>query len=354
MPDDAQDFDDEPELDDDTLEEDDEELELDDDVVAEVETDDVVVADDATETTTPAARPKKGSDEASDDEDDDGVDLEEELHPDDVEEPLDVLLHERTTTDRLEEEANELEDEDLEPDAPGEASGRVVPRRDDEFLCRSCFLVKPLSQLARRREGPLSRLRVSRAPEGADPLLPGAVAAVASGLLLACAFPALDWGPFALFALDAAAVGMATSADRRAPRSTGSSPASRSSACCCGGSSTSARWRSCRSSRPRPRTGPSPARSSGGSGVGRCARRGSPPRCGSSSRPSVSAGRSAASRGGRSGSRCTTSRSPAHWRALVACPLCRSSSCSSTGRCCRCSSRRASGARDLARSSRPS
>jgi hypothetical protein len=84
-----------------------------------------------------------------DDEDDDVVDLEEELHPDDVEEPLDVLLHERTKADRLEEEANDLEDDDLEPDEKGDVSTRVVPRRDDEFLCRSCFLVKPLSQLAR-------------------------------------------------------------------------------------------------------------------------------------------------------------------------------------------------------------
>jgi hypothetical protein len=150
MPDDDEDFDaDEPELDDDDLDEDEDDLDLDDDVVADVDDADDDLVDDEIETSVPVARPKKGSDDGSDDEDDDAIDLEEELHPDDVEEPLDVLLHERTTTDRLEEEANELEDEDLEPDAPGEASGRVVPRRDDEFLCRSCFLVKPLSQLAR-------------------------------------------------------------------------------------------------------------------------------------------------------------------------------------------------------------
>lgn len=39
------------------------------------------------------------------------------------------------------------------------------------------------------------------APAGAEPLLPGAVAAAVSGLLLAAAFPALDWGPLALVAL---------------------------------------------------------------------------------------------------------------------------------------------------------
>lgn len=98
---------------------------------------------------TTTAKTTKRGDESTDEEDDDVVDLEEELHPDDVEEPLDVLLHERTTSDRLEEEANELEDDELEPDERGDGSARVVPRRDDEFLCRSCFLVKPLSQLAR-------------------------------------------------------------------------------------------------------------------------------------------------------------------------------------------------------------
>ncbi len=39
------------------------------------------------------------------------------------------------------------------------------------------------------------------APAGAEPLLPGAVAAAASGLLLGAAFPSLDWGPLALVAL---------------------------------------------------------------------------------------------------------------------------------------------------------
>jgi hypothetical protein len=158
MADDDEEFDDdEPELDDDELEADDE-LELDDDVVAVVDADgdgDEVVVEEVIEdaAAAPAARTSKraGSDDSgsTDEDEDDVVDLEEELHPDDVEEPLDVLLHERTTTDRLEEEATELDDDDLEPDAPGDASGRVVPRRDDEFLCRSCFLVKPLSQLAR-------------------------------------------------------------------------------------------------------------------------------------------------------------------------------------------------------------
>ena len=95
-----------------------------------------------------AGTTKAGGDEADDDEDDENLDLEEELHPDDVEEPLDVLLAERTAAERIDEEEADLEDED-EPDNPAEGTGKIVPRRDDEFLCRSCFLVKPMSQLAK-------------------------------------------------------------------------------------------------------------------------------------------------------------------------------------------------------------
>jgi len=88
-------------------------------------------------------------DDDTEEEGDDVVDLEEELHPDDVEEPLDVLLAERTAAERLDEDEADLEDDDLEPDAPGDTSGKIVPRSDNEFLCRSCFIVKPLSQLAK-------------------------------------------------------------------------------------------------------------------------------------------------------------------------------------------------------------
>jgi apolipoprotein N-acyltransferase len=42
---------------------------------------------------------------------------------------------------------------------------------------------------------------VRSAADGADPLLPGAAASVATGLVLGVAFPALDWGPLALVAL---------------------------------------------------------------------------------------------------------------------------------------------------------
>ena len=71
------------------------------------------------------------------------VDLDEELHPDDVEEALDVVLRERTAKVGLEE--SDLDDE---PDDRGEGSTRILPRRPGEFLCSSCFLVLPLHQLA--------------------------------------------------------------------------------------------------------------------------------------------------------------------------------------------------------------
>ena len=77
------------------------------------------------------------------DEDDDVVDLDEELHPDDVEEALDVVLRERTVAAGL-----EGEEDDDEPDEPGEGGTKIVPRRENEFLCRSCFLVLPRHQLA--------------------------------------------------------------------------------------------------------------------------------------------------------------------------------------------------------------
>jgi hypothetical protein len=87
--------------------------------------------------------------EGGDDEDDDGVvDLDEELHPDDVEEPLDVLLQERTASATLEDDEEEVEDDEVDGDERGDGPTRIVPRRADEFLCKSCFLVLPLRRLA--------------------------------------------------------------------------------------------------------------------------------------------------------------------------------------------------------------
>ena len=146
-------FEDEPELDDEDLDDDadaieedfDEELidddaEIDDDLEAEVADEEVLVplAGVVVEVAAPGA-----ATETEEEEEDDVVDLDEELHPDDVEEALDVVLRERTVAAGL-----EGEDDEDEPDEPGEGGTKIVPRRENEFLCRSCFLVLPRHQLA--------------------------------------------------------------------------------------------------------------------------------------------------------------------------------------------------------------
>jgi hypothetical protein len=143
------DFEDEPDLDEDDLDEDvlDEEFVEDDDdeILAE---DDLAEGEEIeTELLDVVAVPGvlvTPSEGEGDEEEDDVVDLDEELHPDDVEEALDVVLRERTVAAGLEED----EEEDEEPDDRGEAGTKIVPRRENEFLCKSCFLVLPLHQLA--------------------------------------------------------------------------------------------------------------------------------------------------------------------------------------------------------------
>ena len=138
------DFEDEPtldeeDLDEDVLEEDlveDDDL-LDDDLVEDLDEDLVAVVPSPGALIEPAET-------VAEDEEDDVVDLDEELHPDDVEEALDVVLRERTVAQGLEED----EEEDDEPDDRGEAGTKIVPRRENEFLCKSCFLVLPRHQLA--------------------------------------------------------------------------------------------------------------------------------------------------------------------------------------------------------------
>jgi hypothetical protein len=139
------DFEDEPVLDDDDLDEDvlEEDLLDDDDVVDDDLVDDI---DEAIVDVIPVVPGVvvEPAEPAEEDEEDDVVDLDEELHPDDVEEALDVVLRERTVAAGLEGD----EEDDDEPDEPGEAGTKIVPRRENEFLCKSCFLVLPRHQLA--------------------------------------------------------------------------------------------------------------------------------------------------------------------------------------------------------------
>jgi hypothetical protein len=128
------------------LDEDDEDLDadLDLDDAADGDLDPELLADGesavavATETAAPAG----------DEEDEEVLDLDEELHPDDVEAPLDALLEEKTAAATMDEEEEELEEDEPEGDERGEGPTRIVPRRADEFQCMSCYLVLPRTQLA--------------------------------------------------------------------------------------------------------------------------------------------------------------------------------------------------------------
>jgi len=133
-----------PSLDEDDLLDEDDDADADDiDDIDDIDdlddADPVVVVGDAAVKTAEA--------EGEEDEDDETLDLEEELHPDDVEEPLDVLLLERTSSGLLDEEEYDDEDDD-DTDERAEPGSRIPPKRPGEFVCRSCFLVKHPSQLA--------------------------------------------------------------------------------------------------------------------------------------------------------------------------------------------------------------
>jgi hypothetical protein len=139
----------EEEPDEEVLDEDDA---LDDDLDTDLVADDpdVVVEADIVEgevVPVPAAAPAVAP-AAETEEEEDVLDLDEELHPDDVEAPLDALLQERTAKATLEDEEEEVEEEEVDVDERGEGPTKIVPRRPGEFLCASCFLVLPRNQLA--------------------------------------------------------------------------------------------------------------------------------------------------------------------------------------------------------------
>jgi hypothetical protein len=144
-------FEDEPELDEEELDEDALEEDFDEELVGDdLEDDDEIeaVVEDEAVLVVPLVGAvveeiEPGTVAVEEEEEDDVVDLDEELHPDDVEEALDVVLRERTVAAGL-----EGEDDEDEPDEPGEGGTKIVPRRENEFLCRSCFLVLPRHQLA--------------------------------------------------------------------------------------------------------------------------------------------------------------------------------------------------------------
>ncbi|MFZ4515804.1 MAG: DUF4193 family protein, partial [Acidimicrobiia bacterium] len=142
-------------LDEDDLETDD--LETDDIDEGDLETDALDVAVEGAEDFDLDAGLEVGStvgtatDTATESEDDDSdvLEIDDELHPDDVEAPLDALLQERVASTAIDEDEEEIFDEDeTETDDRGDGPTKIVPRRPGEFLCSSCFLVMPRHMLA--------------------------------------------------------------------------------------------------------------------------------------------------------------------------------------------------------------
>lgn len=120
----------EPELDADDLEE----ADLEEDVLVDADDEfgDDEFADAEEDDDAASSGPARKSVVASEDEDED----DDMLAPDDVEADLDTILKDRLVA--VEDETNEDEEE---PEERGEAADRLQPKRADEQLCPSCFLL---------------------------------------------------------------------------------------------------------------------------------------------------------------------------------------------------------------------
>ncbi|MEJ7721394.1 MAG: hypothetical protein WKF58_13600 [Ilumatobacteraceae bacterium] len=104
----------------------------DDDTTEDNEEEEAAEGDDAAEATA-TTRKKKVEEEEEDDD--------EILAPDDVEADLDRILKDRMVTS--DEQDDDDDDDTTATAAPerGEDSGRLQPKRSDEVLCSSCFLL---------------------------------------------------------------------------------------------------------------------------------------------------------------------------------------------------------------------
>jgi hypothetical protein len=109
-------------------------LDVDDDALVDVE----VEVEEDTEDLGPRAAAVVPAAEEEDD------DL-EMVNEDDVEADLDTILKDRMTAEN---DDPEEEEEDSEVDDRGEPVDRIAPKRPDEFVCQSCFLLKTPNQLA--------------------------------------------------------------------------------------------------------------------------------------------------------------------------------------------------------------
>ena len=91
-----------------------------------------------------AKRPTETAERAADEADLEDED-EDEIDEEDVEASLDVILKERLVV--IDDEPDD-DEEGTDAEDRTEAGERVLPKQPDEFVCRSCFLVKHPSQLA--------------------------------------------------------------------------------------------------------------------------------------------------------------------------------------------------------------
>ena len=127
---DPEELDGEIELEVDDLELDGDEILEDDDILEE---DDDFEEDDDTDTVDDGVLDKPAAKKAGDDEDDD----DDMVAPDDVEEDLAEILKDRLASEQV--AAEEEEAEEVDERATGEDA--LQPKRADEVLCNSCFLL---------------------------------------------------------------------------------------------------------------------------------------------------------------------------------------------------------------------
>ena len=145
IPDDLDGLDDDLEIDETGADELDDELdeELDDELDEERDDD---IGEDVGEDVgdVEAKRPTETAERAADEADLEDED-EDEIDEEDVEASLDVILKERLVV--IDDEPDD-DEEGSDVEDRTEAGERVLPKQPDEFVCRSCFLVKHPSQLA--------------------------------------------------------------------------------------------------------------------------------------------------------------------------------------------------------------
>ena len=122
---------------------------LDDDLITDIDEViidddlDVVDADDDLDSVADVLLAETPDEEEAEDDDSDIVELKEESDEEEVEEALDIMLR-----DKLDMRDEVGSDDEEESDVFDDTVTRIVPRRANEFLCTSCFLVLPKNLLA--------------------------------------------------------------------------------------------------------------------------------------------------------------------------------------------------------------